>query len=336
MHRAPRHWIVAPLVLLAAPLLAAVSPVGGQLGPQTVVSQFCQADGLGRRVSVPNWAAVAPLVTWTYEPAWDHVVLISAYMVDSPQPAPQGALTVDVHYQVAGQVSARGVDGEGYLETVTFQVQPSGTGWRIAGPPPAPHIFGDGVDVDGMRRSLEQGGLNFVANSLFVWRMFRAAGWNVDFEPVGDLLSGTAYRAVDKPLPGDVVAYLRDGSPYHVGLLQAKNQVVSSTLNGGIVRTPTDTFPGEVKYLRLVQPNIVPGVAPAVQLPAYAGMLPPQVPVIPPRPGAAATPAARKETRSKGKALPRPTRRPAPAKRVQKTARAGKKPVQPTPIPTPR
>ena len=330
MRRALHRRIVAPLLVLAVSLLAGVSPAGGQLGPQTVVRQFCQADGLGQRASLPNWAAVAPLVTWIYEPAWDHVMLISSYTVDSPRSAEPMTLLVDVHYQVTGQVSARGVDPQGYVETVTFQVTPYGTGWRIAGPPPPPHIFGDSVDVDAMRRSLEQGGVNFIADSLFVWRMFQAAGWNVDFEATGDLPDGPLYRAVDQPLPGDVVAYLRDGSPYHIGLLEADDQVVSSTLNAGIVRTAIDAFTGEVKYLRLVQPNPAP---PPVRLPAYAGMLAPQAPIAPPQPRRTPTPVARKEKPRPGKAPARRTPQPTHGKRARTKAKTRKKARRPTPTP---
>jgi len=44
---------------------------------------------------------------------------------------------------------------------------------------------------------------------------------------------------------------------YHAGLLEAEDQVVSSTLNAGIMRTAVDAFAGQVTYLRLVQPDSV-------------------------------------------------------------------------------
>src|SRR5437660_2856655 len=53
------------LFLMLALTLIAPTVAAADLGPQGVVRQFCQADGLGQRVSVQSWAAVAPLVGWT-------------------------------------------------------------------------------------------------------------------------------------------------------------------------------------------------------------------------------------------------------------------------------
>jgi hypothetical protein len=296
-----------------------------EAGPQTVVRQFCQLDGMGRRVSIPGWTDVAPLVSWSFEPAWDHVVLISGYSVGAPRPGDEGTVTVDVSYNTVDQVSALGIETLVRVETEHFEVRAvADSGWRISGPPLPPHIFTDPVDVESMRRSLEQGGLNFLPNTLFVWRMFHTAGWNVPFQRTIDLLGSSAYRAVARPAVGDVVVYLRNGAPYHVGLLETEHQVVSSTLNGGIVRTPIQAFAGEVKYLRLVQPDPLPTPEPPTPTRVVNTATPPHVRTPAPHP-----PMQKKEpqaTRQHAATLPSPRR--------MRTKKAGSVQKHATPHPT--
>ena len=89
------------------------------------------------------------------------------------------------------------------MESVTYRVQPDEQdSWHILGPLPPPHLFANRVDIDAIRRSLSDGGANFLANSVFVWQMFQSAGWNVPFESTGDLLSGATYRTVDNRQAG--------------------------------------------------------------------------------------------------------------------------------------
>jgi hypothetical protein len=326
-------WISRHLLALTVMALAGITPgaTAADLGPQGVVRAFCQIDGFGQRVSVAGWTEVAPLVGWTLEPAWDHVVLISGYSVDPPRSTQGGSMVVNVTYGVVGQLSAGGLDTSTNTESVVYEVQPSGdSGWRIAGPPPPPHIFNNRVDVDGMRHSLENGGVNFLADTLFLWQMLRSAGWNVALMPTSSVLDGTVYRPIEKPAVGDVVVYLRDGHPYHVGLLEAENQVVSSTLNAGIVRTATDAFGGEVKYLRLIEPDTAedesvrtafdPGGVRAGVPPAGA-----------PRPRTARTPTP---ALRKAKATPRASarvRKPMAAKPTKPVLRKKPKRSRPTP-----
>jgi hypothetical protein len=256
--RGARRWRVSVPLVLGAVLAIARPSVAVENGPQGVVRQFCQADALGRRVNVGGWSDFAPIVGWSFEPAWDSVALISGYAVGAPRPSEGTALEVDVRYTVIGHVSALGFDTDAHVETVTLRVHAPEDGWRIVGPPPTPHLFGSRVDIEAMRRSFEHGALNFLPNSLFVWQMFRSAGWNVPFQPTADLLGGTVYRAVERPRVGDVVVYLRDGVAYHAGLLEGENQVVSSTLNAGIVRTGLDAFAGDIRYARLIKPGEEP------------------------------------------------------------------------------
>ena len=246
---------VAGAALSVALLTMAQPTHATEFGPQGIVRQFCQSDALGERVTISSWPQIAPLVEWSLEPAWDHVMLIAGYTVDPPR-SDGKVLAVDVYYSVVGTLSARGLSTESRVDHVTYRVHaPDEHGWRIIGPPPPPYIFGGRIDVAVMRRSLEQGAAGFLSNSAFVWQMFRRAGWKVGFERTLDMLSSGAYRSVEQPVVGDVVAYFREQSPYHVGILEADNRVVSSTLNAGVVRTPLDAFAGDVQYLRLVDPN---------------------------------------------------------------------------------
>jgi hypothetical protein len=321
-------------VLAACVVLATAAPAYAlESGPQAVVGQFCRVDGLGQRVRIAEWGAIAPLVAWSLEPAWDHVVLIGSYQVAPTRWLEDGSVTIAVRYAVIGEVSALGLDTAVHVETVEFRMEAANGVWRLLGPPPPPHIFAHRVDMDALRQSLESGGLNFLPNSIFVWRMFQSAGWNVAFVPTIDLLNGQAYRAVDKPKTGDLVVYLRDGVPYHVGIVEADDQIVSSTLNAGIVQTAPDAFPGEMKFLRLIQPEpgaeAMPGPAPTpVAGPAEAS---------PPR--AAATQQRSRPTpgpkRDKIKApkAQRSHTQPSKRKRV-KPSRAGRKLKRPTPIAT--
>jgi hypothetical protein len=323
-------------VLLALVVLGlAPAATAREVGPQSVVRRFCRADGVGQRVGISEWNAVAPLVAWPLEPAWDHVLLVASYQVGSPRALEKGRVEVDVDYTVIGQVSALGLETGVHVETVTFALEAADGRWRILGPPPAPHLFWNRVDVERLRRSLAAGDVNFAPNTLFVYWMLRSVGWNVPLVPTSDLLSGETYRVVREPKPGDVVIYLRDGIPYHVGFLEADDQVVSSTLNAGIVRSVIGAFAGEVEYFRLVQPEAkeeaVPDPTPVpAATPAGAS------PVVAPEGGPRRTPAptVRHAQRRRAPSQPTPAQR-SKKKRVQKT-RGGTPPVQRTPSSTPQ
>jgi hypothetical protein len=93
--------------------LAATMPAAAvEFGPQGIVRQFCQFDGMGERLRPGGWWSVAPLVDWQLEPAWDQIMLIVGYTVDPPTAGPRGALDVDVVYSVVGVLTARGLNTE--------------------------------------------------------------------------------------------------------------------------------------------------------------------------------------------------------------------------------
>ncbi len=315
-------------VAVSAPYAGAV-----EFGPQGAVRQFCQADSRGHRATVAGWAAFAPLVDWPLEPAWDHVVLIAGYTVGGPRQLDEETLEIEVRYDVIGQVSAFGFDTGVYVETYPFRVHTyDGSAWRILGPPPPPHIAASRVEVQAMRASFESGGTNFMPNSLFVTHMYRSAGWRVPAVRTTELLASGVYRRVDEPSVGDLVVFLDAGTPYHVGLLDEPNVMVSSTINAGVVRTPIDAFPGEVEFARLVQPEGGPPDAGIREAAAdddngtAARARKPVATATPAkRPTAKPTRVTRPATAKRPTAKRTPTKRPAPVARSAKPTKAGAK-----------
>jgi hypothetical protein len=322
------------MVLFACVVAGAAAPLTAlESGPRVAVRQFCRADGLGQRVQVGGWAAIAPLVTWLLEPAWDQVVLIDSYQVGSPYAADDGGVAVEVRYAVIGEVSARGLDIAVHLETADFRMDGADGSWRILGPPLPPHIFASQVDVDAMRESLQFGGQNFLPNTIFIQQVLQSAGRNVAYLPAVDLLHNEAYRVVDKPEVNDLAVYLRDGVPYHVGVFEADDRIASSTLNAGIVRTTPDAFPGEVTYLRVVEPEseveAMPVTAPTVTAES-AQPSPTRTVAVQPRPRPSPT-----VKRGKGHPRKRHASRAQPSKRKRvKETKGEEKTKRPSPIAT--
>jgi hypothetical protein len=321
-------------VLFAYAILAAATEVPAlESGARVVVRRFCQADGLGQRVQLAGWPAIAPLVTWLLEPAWDHAVLIDGYQVGLPYAVGESGIAMEVRYAVIGDVSALGLDIAVHLETAEFQMNGADGTWRILGPPPPPHIFASLVDVDAMRASLQVGGQDFLPNTVFVHRVLRSNGWNAAFVPTTELLQSETYRVVDKPEVNDLAAYLRDGVPYHVGVFEANDRIISSTLNAGVVRTAPDAFPGEMKVLRLAhaEPAVEMTPVPAPRAaPDLARLSPARSVAAPPHP----TVSSAVTGRHRGTQKRQPSRaQPLKRKRVE-PVRGGKKTKRPTPIVT--
>ena len=274
-----RRWAVYVLRLFAwwpCSLLWLLPVAQAQLGPQTVVREFCRLDALGARATLHGWPQIAPLVAWEFEPAWDRVVLVTSYTVGWPLAEGETGFRVEVRYAVTGEVTARGFRESAQIESRQFLVEPGDDGsWRIAGPPPPPHVFANDVDVAGMQRSLERGGVNFLPNSLFVWQLFRDSGWGIPMESTAELARTQVFRSATEGNPADLVLYLDGEVPYHVAVLEEEGVVVSSTLNAGIVRTPEDAFPGLRRYLRLRPPELWPATpTPTLSAAALEGLLP--------------------------------------------------------------
>jgi hypothetical protein len=240
---------VALLTLLSL-LLVSVGAVAADTGPVAAARAFCRLDALGVRLEADNLALLDDWVAWELEPAWDEVVLISGYSIGEPVVTAGGVATVAVEYQLVGRLSVGGLDAQVQRERVVLHLAAPADRWLVAGPPPVPHVFADRADIGAIRRSLAPTS-GYISASAFVWRALRAAGWAVDHVATSELLAGETLREVTTPAPGDLVLYLTEDRPYHVGLLESADVVVSATVRRGVTRAPLAAFAGAVRYARL-------------------------------------------------------------------------------------
>lgn len=242
---APRRLVVAGLTVCLA---------SGARGadPMEVVRAFCVADGHGARLDARTWSDVAPLVAWGLEPAWDRVVLVRGYEVQSPR-AVEGGAIVEVAYTVAADVTPGRVTDVARLERRSYRLAADDASpWpRIAGPPPVPHVFESEVDAQTLAALLDPQAGAFVSASGLVWKLLHEAGVVVPYLSTADLARASLWTAAEEPAMGDLAVYYDGAEPYHVGFVDAEDLVVSATLNGGIRRAPADAFAGAVRYLRL-------------------------------------------------------------------------------------
>lgn len=243
------------LLLIVSGTASGPASAQSDLGPQSVVRRFCQLDGLGQRTHTASWAVFAPLVEWPLEPVWDSAVVIAGYDVGPPRVVDLDTMEVEVRYSVVAQISPGGEGDQAYVERIVYRVRPGEAGWRIMGPPPAPHIFATNLDIGAARRAVLPGQVQFPTNSDFVWQMFRASGWEIDYEPTAVLAVGRSFRRVARVHPGDLIVYLNQGVGYHVGIFEDESRVISATINAGVLRTPIEAFAGDVVFLRLVEPS---------------------------------------------------------------------------------
>lgn len=234
-------------------LLCLTAVPGRAADPLDTVRAFCRVDGRGARLISHTWAEIAPFVTWRLEPAWDRVLLIHGYQVGTPTIQSSG-VDVEVSYDVTAEARPFKVDRHRFTDKRTLHlVQDEATGaWRLLGPPPPPHVFDNQADAPTLSHLLEPESGEYLSSSIFVWRMLHSAGWGFAYLDTHNLPQAVGMKEVSKPRPGDLVLYYDGGRPYHVGLLETPDRVVSSTLNGGIRRTPIDAFAGDVHYQRPV------------------------------------------------------------------------------------
>lgn len=258
----------------AALLLLLGAGAANAADPLATVRAFCAADGHGDRLRPRTWISqVAPLVTWPLEPAWDHVRLITGYAIGPPRRTSEG-LTVEVTYTVAAEVRAKTVTKEPHTETRTYRLAPAAgnPSWRLLPPAPAPYVFENQVAADAMAAALDPEAGEFLSASAFVWQMWQESGGHLPYLDTAALPSAPQLTPAPEPRMGDVVIYFDGEQPYHVGLLDSDDVVVSATLNGGIRRTPIDAFAGDVRYFRLSSaPRPTPaGTAPRAAPPTPA------------------------------------------------------------------
>jgi hypothetical protein len=224
--------------------------------PFAVARAFCLADANGERLRPGTWKAVAPLITWGLEPAWDRVFLIDGYEVgqvrydDATDPA---RAFVEVRYGIIGEVRGKTITKETREERRTLRLarEDESGRWRVVGPPPVPRVFVSKIDAEELAASLDFDAGSFLSDSAFVHRLLHDAGWTLPPLLTPDFGNTAALLSVTDPKSGDLVLYYDGDTPYHVGVLEDAGVVVSATLNGGVRRTAIDAFPGSVQYRRL-------------------------------------------------------------------------------------
>jgi hypothetical protein len=244
------------LLLAAAPARAA--------DPLNTMRAFCQADGRGARVDPQSWAAVADLVTWPLEPAWDHVYLIRGFELRTPERR-DGEIEVVVQYTVTAEVRSGVVTEQERVEERTYRLVRGEDGvWRIRAPAPPPHLFASEADAEALAALLDPVDPRYTSNSAFAWRLLRDAGWSIPPADTAGFASSPDFTAERTAEVGDLVLYYDGDQPYHVGVVESEETVVSATLNGGLRRTPFAAFPGEIRYRRPIATAMsAPTAAPA-------------------------------------------------------------------------
>jgi hypothetical protein len=234
-------------------LCALLTPSAYAADPLATVREFCREDGNGARLQASSRAKIADLVEWQLEPAWDHVRLIAGYELGTPRTV-DGRIDVDVRYTVTAEVCASGVTRERRVETRSYSLAPDGAGgWRIKPPAPPPYVFESQADADALRTLLDPEQSEYVSAPAFVWQLLRSAGWELPYADVAGLASAAQFTAARTPEVGDLAFYYDGARPYHVGLVESEETLVSATLNGGIRRTPFAAFAGEIRYRRAVR-----------------------------------------------------------------------------------
>lgn len=259
------------LAACAAAALAALPRGAAAVDPLDVLRAFCQADGNGARLRPATWPAIAPLVAWGLEPAWDRLSLIHGYEIGTPT-GQDGTIVVDVLYNLAQTIRSSGARGEARVETRRYILEPAGDrGWRLRGPPPPPYVFASQADPDALAALLAPEDGAYESNSAFAWHLLRDAGFDLPYADTLDLPTAFGLRAERTANIGDLALYYAAGVPYHVAVVESDDGVVSATLNGGLRRTPFGAFPGEIRYLRPVSDADLPPTPTPAATPTPAG-----------------------------------------------------------------
>jgi hypothetical protein len=241
-----------PLALALVALLMTVAAAAHAVDPLNTMRAFCQADGRGARVDPRTWPRIADLVSWSIEPAWDHLYLIRGFELGTPQ-LRDGGVEVEVQYTITADVQSSVVQETERVETRTYRLVRGDDGlWRIRAPAPPPYLFASSADASALAALLDPAGSTYLSNSAFAWRMLRDADWAIDYATVPALPTAPGFTVERSAQVGDLALYYDGDQPYHVGIVESDDTVVSATLNGGIRRTPFGSFAGEIRYLRPV------------------------------------------------------------------------------------
>jgi hypothetical protein len=229
---------------------------------------YCQADGRGERLDPGTWPRVADLVTWQLEPAWDHLYLIRGFEFGAPQHR-DGDVQVEVQYTITGEVRSAVVEEAERVETRTYTLVRGDDGaWRIRAPAPPPYVFASTADASALAALLDPAGSTYVSDSALAWRLLRDAGWAIEYANISALPTAPGFTSERTAQVGDLALYYDRDQPYHVGIVESDDTIVSATLNGGIRRTPFGAFAGEIRYRRPVAVAVSTPMGDATPAPA--------------------------------------------------------------------
>ena len=78
------------------------------------VAQYCRQDYLGARINEQDWPKLKPVVSWTSNPDYPLIDVVSRYEVDSNATNEHGKWFVTVRYRLLGRFNM----GEGYSTEV--------------------------------------------------------------------------------------------------------------------------------------------------------------------------------------------------------------------------
>lgn len=240
-----QHASVAALITVAC-----LVPVGANaLDPLLIVRAFCQSDGDGDRLSPAVWRNIGQLVDWPLEPAWDRIILVSGYEITTPRRVGED-VEVELKYSVTAEVLPGKVVRKKREETLTLTLLPTVEGgWRVAGPPHPPHVFETEADPEALAELLQPSS-SYQSNTAFIWHMLRENNWKIPYTVSTAIPDSPHFQEVGTAAPGDLVGYLTNGVPYHVGWLEADDSVLSVSLNAGRRSLPFAAFAGSIRYWR--------------------------------------------------------------------------------------
>jgi len=231
-------------------LIAAWASAAGAVDPLNTLRAFCQADGRGDRIDPKTWPAIAGLVTWPLEPAWDHLYLIHGFELGTPKVRAAG-LEIPVQYTVTAEVGSNGVQAADRVESRTYRLVRGDDGtWLIQAPPPPPYVFASAADPEALAALFDPEHSSYLSNSALAWRLLHGAGWDMPYADTARLATAPAFSPERTAQIGDLALYFDGEQAYHVAVVESDDTVVSSTLNGGIRRTPFGAFAGEIRYRR--------------------------------------------------------------------------------------
>jgi hypothetical protein len=123
------------LLLLATSSFAASYPGS----PAAVVAAYIEADGAGKALDSDTVPLVLKYTTWKEAPGWDSCAVIKSYEIGEVA-ATAGKASVQITYQVAGQLSLLSYTAKPAKEEVSFDVVKTKGKWKIVSPQLAPHL----------------------------------------------------------------------------------------------------------------------------------------------------------------------------------------------------